>query len=72
METLEILLQKLPPTSRQEFRVPDIPHNLIAAIKLADAGCGIHLYKHYGKIEYKGETLTEAGVTSQQDAVDSK
>ena len=37
--------------------MPDIPHNLIAASELADAGCGIHVYKHYSEIEYKGATL---------------
>ena len=56
-ETLELILQNLPSAARRAFRVPDIPHNLIAASKLADAGCGIHLYKHYGEIEYEGETL---------------
>ena len=52
-----MLLQNLPSAARQAFRVPDIPHNLIVASKLADAGCGIHHYKHYGEIGYEGETL---------------
>ena len=56
-EMLELLLQKLSPAARQAFCVPDIPHNLVAASKLANAGCGIHLYKHYIDIKYKGETL---------------
>ena len=56
-ETLELILQNLPSASRRAFRVPEIPHNLIADSKLANSGCGIHLYKHYGKIDYEGETL---------------
>ena len=34
-----------------------ILQNLIAVRKLANSGCGFHLYKHYGDIEYTGETL---------------
>ena len=56
-ETLELLLQKLPSAYRRAFRMPDIPHNLILTRELADAGCGIHLYKHYGEIDYEGETI---------------
>ena len=37
--------------------MPDIPHNLIVARKLVNTGCGIHLYKNYRDIKYKGETL---------------
>ena len=56
-ETLEILLDKLPQKARETFRVPNVPHNLIAAAKLCDAGCGVHLYKHNCEVEYEGETL---------------
>jgi hypothetical protein len=56
-ETLELVLAKLPKAARRAFRVPDIPHNLIAGAELVDAGCGLHLYKTYGEIEYEGETL---------------
>ena len=35
----------------------DGPHNLIAACELADAGCGVHLYKHSAEIEFERETL---------------
>ena len=45
-ETLELLLKKLTKAARKAFRVPDIPHNLIADCELVDAVCGIHLYKH--------------------------
>ena len=41
---LELLLKKLPKAARKSFRVPDIPHNLIAACELVDAGCGFHMY----------------------------
>ena len=37
--------------------MPDIPHNLIAACELVDAGCGVHIYKHSAEIEFEGETL---------------
>ena len=42
-ETLELMLKKLPKAARKAFRVPDTPHNLIAACELVDAGCGVHL-----------------------------
>ena len=45
-ETLKLLLKKLPEAARKAFRVPEIPHNLITACELVDAGCGVHLYKH--------------------------
>ena len=56
-ETLELLLSKLPEEAREAFRAPDIPHNLIAACELVDAGCSIHFYKHGCEIEFEGETL---------------
>ena len=56
-ETLELLLKKIPEAARKAFRVPDIPHNLIAPYELVDAGCGFHLYKHSAEIEFEGETL---------------
>ena len=49
-ETLELMLKKLPKAARRLFRVPDIPHNLIAACELVDAGCGVYLYKHSAEI----------------------
>ena len=55
--TLELDLRKLPAKARTAYRVPDIPHNLIAAAELVDAGCGVHLYKHHCEVEYNGETL---------------
>ena len=39
------------------FRVPDIPHNLIAGGGLVDTGCSINFYEHRAEIEYEGETL---------------
>ena len=56
-ETLELLLKKLPKGARETFRVPDTPHNLIAACEPVDAGYGVHLYKHSAEIEFEGETL---------------
>ena len=56
-QTLELLLKKLPPDARRAFRVPNVPHNLIAAAELADAGCHIHLHKHGCSILYEGECL---------------
>ena len=43
-ETLELMLKKLPKAARKAFRVPEIPHNLVAAYDIADAGCGVHIY----------------------------
>ena len=51
-ENLELLLKKLPKAARKVFMVPDIPHNLIAACELVDAGFGVHIYKHSAKIEF--------------------
>ena len=56
-ETLELLLSNLPEEAREAFIVPVIPHKLIAACELVDAGCSIHFYKHGCKIEFEGETL---------------
>ena len=56
-ETLELLLNKLPPKARRAFRVPDIQHNLIACAELINAGCSVYLHKHGCEIVYKGETL---------------
>ena len=51
-QTLTLLLNKLPIPARRAFRVPDIPHNLIAATELIDTGCNIHLHRHGFEIEY--------------------
>ena len=56
-ETLELLLNKLPEAARKEFRVPDTPHNLIAACEIVDARCGFHIYKHSAEILFEVETL---------------
>ena len=56
-ETLELDLPKLPAKARTAYRVPEIPHSLIAAAELVDAGCGVHLYKHHCEVDYNGETL---------------
>ena len=56
-ETLELMLKKIPKTARKAFRVPDTPHNLIAACELTDAVCGVHMYKHSAEIKFEGETL---------------
>ena len=49
-ENLELMLKKSPKAARKAFRVPDTPHNLITACELADAGCGVHLYKYSAEI----------------------
>ena len=56
-KTSQLLFAELPKVARRAFRVPDIPHNLIAGAELVDAGCGLHLYKTYAEIDYEGETL---------------
>lgn len=43
METMELLLNKLPPKVRQAFRVPDIEQDLIVCAELIDAGCGVYI-----------------------------
>ena len=56
-ENLELLLKKLPEKARKAFRVSNVPHNLIAAAELCDAGCGVHLYEHHFEIEFEGKSL---------------
>ena len=63
-QTLELLLAKLPITARRAFRVPDIPHNLMAGAELVDAGCGLHLYKTYGRYNTKAKPCIKAGAIS--------
>ena len=43
-------MKKLPEAARKAFRVPDFPHNLIAACEIVDAGYGVHIYKHSAEI----------------------
>ena len=50
-ETLKLLMKKLPKEARESFRVPDLPHNLIEASELVNAGCDIQLYNHGCEIE---------------------
>ena len=52
METLELLLNKLPLKARHAFRVPDTQHNVIVCAELIDAGCLVYLHKHDCEIEY--------------------
>ena len=56
-ETLELLLNKLPPKARRAFGVPAIQYNLIACVELIGAGCSVYLHKHGCEIVYEGETL---------------
>ena len=56
-ETLELRLNKLPLKARREFRVPAIPHNLVAVSELVDAGCSVHLHPWGFDIDYEGETI---------------
>ena len=56
-KTLELDLSKLPKKARTAYRVPNIPHNLIAAAELCDAGYGVHLYQYHCEVKYSGETL---------------
>ena len=56
-ETLELILNKLPPKARRAFRVPDTERNLISCAELIDAGCGVYLHKHGRDIVYEGEVL---------------
>ena len=55
IETLQLLLSKLPEAARKSFRVPDISHNLIAGGELVAAVCSIHFYKIGPEIEYEGD-----------------
>ena len=56
-ETLELPMNKLPQAAKKAYRVGEIPHNIMAAAELCDAGCSVHLYKHNAAIDYEGETL---------------
>ena len=56
-ETLELLLNKLPPKARRAFGVPDIQHKLIACAELINAGCSVYLHKHGCETVYDGEIL---------------
>ena len=50
-------MNKLPEAAKKAYRVNEMPHNIITAAELCDAGWGVHLHKHGAKIEYEGETL---------------
>ena len=56
-ETVRVPMKKLPEEAQRGFRVPAIPHNILAAAELCDAGCDVHLHMHSAEIEYEGETL---------------
>ena len=52
-----VIVEKNTEGSKKTFWVTDIPHNLIAACELVNAGCSVHLYQHECEIEYEGGTL---------------
>ena len=56
-ETLESPIRKMPQAAKKTYGVKEIPHSIMAAAKLCNAGCGVHLYKHDTEIENEGETL---------------
>ena len=56
-ETLELRLNKLPLKARRAFRVPPIPHNLVAVLELVDAGCSVHIHLWGFDIDCEGEII---------------
>ena len=56
-ETLDLLLNKLPPTARTSHRCPVITNNLLSVIKLCNAGCSVLFLKHGVTVEFNGEIV---------------
>ena len=56
-ETLNLLLDKLPPTARTAHRCPGITHNLLAVSTLCNSGCSVLFLKHGVTVEFNGEIV---------------
>ena len=56
-ETLDLLLDKLPPEARKAFRVPGLRHNLLAVATFCNAGCTVTFTKHGVYVKYNGEIV---------------
>ena len=56
-ETLDLLLDKLPPIARTAHRCPGITNNLLAVSTLCNAGCSVLFLEHGVTVEFNGEIL---------------
>ena len=56
-ETLQLLLNKLPSPAHMAHRSPGISNNLLAASKLADAGCELFFHITGCEVTYNGEII---------------
>ena len=56
-ETLDLLLNKLPPTARTAHICPGITNNLLAVSTLCNAGCSVLFLEHGVTVEFNGEIV---------------
>ena len=59
IETIELLLNKLPIAARRGFRILDIHNNLLAVCELCDAGCEVNFHRTGVTVYYNGETVLQ-------------
>ena len=56
-ETLNLLLNKLPPTARTAHRCPGITNNLLSVSTLCNADCSVLFLEHGVTVEFNGEIV---------------
>ena len=56
-ETLDFLLDKLPPSARTAHRCPGITNNLLAVSTLCNDGCSVIFLGHGVTVEFNGEIV---------------
>ena len=56
-ETLDLLLEKLPPAARVTHRCPVITNNLLAVATLCNAGCNVLFTENSVEVEFNGEIV---------------
>ena len=56
-KNLELLLTKLPKSSRQAHRLPGIINNLLSVAELCDAGCDVEFHRTGCNVSYNGKIV---------------
>ena len=56
-ETLDLLLDKLPPAAQTAHRCPGITNDILAVSTLCNAGCSVLFLEHGVTVEFNGEIV---------------
>ena len=66
-ETLDLLLDKLPPTARTVHICPGITNNLLAVMTLCNSGCSVIFLEHGVTVEFNGEIVLRGWCDQRND-----